>query len=113
MMRVSITVDPELIEEIRRLTKVRTKREAIERAFQELIRHHRLRERLAQAGSGVVEMDLERSCDAGARPVSSSHGWPAESYATRPHGSDICGCTGGTTSRWRCSHHPRPDLVIA
>ena len=59
MMRVSITVDPELIEEIRRLTKVRTKRQAIERAFQELIRHHRLRERQEQAGSGVVEMDLE------------------------------------------------------
>ena len=47
MMRLSITVDPELIEEIRRLAKVRTKREAIERALQELIRYHRLRERQA------------------------------------------------------------------
>jgi len=33
MMRLSITVDPELIEEVRRLAKVRTKREAIERAL--------------------------------------------------------------------------------
>ena len=59
MMRLSITVDPELIEEVRRLAKVRTKREAIERALQEFVRHHRLQELQALAGSGVVEMELE------------------------------------------------------
>jgi Arc/MetJ family transcription regulator len=59
MMRLSITVDPELLEEVRRLAKVRTKREAIERALQEFVRHHRLRELQGLAGSGVVEMELE------------------------------------------------------
>jgi Arc/MetJ family transcription regulator len=59
MMRLSITVDPELIEEVQRLAKVRTKREAIERALQEFVRQHRLQELQALAGSGVVEMELE------------------------------------------------------
>ena len=59
MTRLSITVDPKLIEEVRRLAKVRTKREAIERALQEFVRHHRLRELQALAGSGLVEMDLK------------------------------------------------------
>jgi Arc/MetJ family transcription regulator len=59
MMRLSISVDPELLEEVRRLAKVRTKREAIERALQAFVRQHRLRELQALAGSGLVEMDLE------------------------------------------------------
>jgi Arc/MetJ family transcription regulator len=59
MTRLSITVDPELLEEVRRLAKVRTKRAAIERALQEFVRHHRLQELQALAGSGVVEMELE------------------------------------------------------
>jgi len=59
MMRLSITVDPELLEEVRQLAKVRTKREAIERALQEFVRQHRLQELQALAGSGVVEMELE------------------------------------------------------
>ena len=59
MMRLSISVDPELLEEVRQLAKVRTKREAIERALQEFVRQHRLQELQALAGSGVVEMDLE------------------------------------------------------
>ena len=59
MTRLSITVDPELLEEVRRLAKVRTKRAAIERALQEFVRHHRLQELQPLAGSGVVEMELE------------------------------------------------------
>ena len=59
MMRLSISVDPELHEEVRRLAKVRTKREAIERALQEFVRQHRLQGLQALAGSGVVEMELE------------------------------------------------------
>jgi Arc/MetJ family transcription regulator len=59
MMRLSISVDPELLEEVRRLAQVRTKREAIERALQEFVRQHRLQELHALAGSGVVEMELE------------------------------------------------------
>ena len=59
MTRLSITVDPELLEEVRRLAKVRTKRAAIERALQAFVRQHRLQELQALAGSGVVEMELE------------------------------------------------------
>jgi Arc/MetJ family transcription regulator len=59
MTRLSITVDPDLLEEVRRLAKVQTKREAIEQALQEFVRHHRLRELQALAGSGLVEMDLD------------------------------------------------------
>jgi Arc/MetJ family transcription regulator len=59
MMRLSISVDPALLEEVRQLAKVRTKREAIERALQEFVRQHRLQELQALAGSGVVDMELE------------------------------------------------------
>ncbi len=59
MIRLSITVDPELMEEVQRLAKARTKREAIERALQDFVRHHRLQELQALAGSGLVEMDLK------------------------------------------------------
>ena len=59
MMRLSIAVDPELLEEVRRLAKVRTKREAIERALQAFVRQHRLQELQGLAGSGVVDMELE------------------------------------------------------
>jgi len=59
MTRISVTVDPALIDEARRLAQVRTKREAIERALQEFIRHHRLEELQVLAGSGLVEMDLD------------------------------------------------------
>ncbi len=58
-MRLSISVDPELLEEVRQLAKVRTKREAIERALHEFVRQHRLQELQALAGSGVVETELE------------------------------------------------------
>ena len=59
MTRLSISVDPELLEEVLRLAKVRTKREAIEQALKEFVRHHRLQELQVLAGSGLAEMDLE------------------------------------------------------
>jgi len=59
MIRLSISVDPELLEEVRQLAKVRTKREAIERALQEFVRQHRLPELQGLAGSGIVDMELE------------------------------------------------------
>ena len=52
LTRISVTVHPELIEEVRRLAKVRTKREALERALQEFVRHHRLEDLQTLAGSG-------------------------------------------------------------
>ena len=59
MARLSITVDPELLGEVRRLARVRTKREAIVQALQEFVRRHRLQELQALEGSGVVELDLK------------------------------------------------------
>ncbi len=59
MTRLSITVDPELLEEVRRLARVRTKCKAIEQALREFVRHHRLQELQALAGSGIVEMNLK------------------------------------------------------
>lgn len=59
MARLSITVDPQLLAEAQRLAKARTKREAIERALQEFIRHCRLRELHGLAGAGLVDMALE------------------------------------------------------
>lgn len=59
MTRLSITVDSELLEEVVRLAQARTKREAIEQALKEFVRHHRLQELQALAGSGLAEMDLE------------------------------------------------------
>jgi Arc/MetJ family transcription regulator len=59
MTRLSITVDPELLEEVLRLAQARTKREAIEQALKEFVRHRRLQELQKLAGSGVAEMDLE------------------------------------------------------
>ncbi|HXH12902.1 MAG TPA: type II toxin-antitoxin system VapB family antitoxin [Alphaproteobacteria bacterium] len=60
MTRCSITVASELLEEVLRLAKARTKREAIEQALKEFVRQHRLQELQELAGSGSVDMDLEK-----------------------------------------------------
>jgi Arc/MetJ family transcription regulator len=59
MTRLSITVDRELLEEVWRLARARTKREAIEQALHEFVRHHRLQELQGLAGSGLVDMELK------------------------------------------------------
>jgi Arc/MetJ family transcription regulator len=59
MSRLSIAVDPELLEETKRLAKVKTKREAIELALREFVRRRHLEELSKLAGSGLVEMNLE------------------------------------------------------
>jgi Arc/MetJ family transcription regulator len=56
--KLPITVDAELLEEVLRLAKARTKREASEQALKECVRHHRLQELQALAGSALAEMDL-------------------------------------------------------
>ena len=56
MKRLSITVDPELLEESRRLAGVGTKRETIELALREFVRAHRIRELAQLAGSDLVDM---------------------------------------------------------
>ncbi len=55
-MRLSVTADPELLEEARRLANVKTKREAVERALQEFVSRRRLKD---LAGSDLVDMNLE------------------------------------------------------
>ncbi len=59
MTRLSITVNEELLEEARRLTKSRTKRETIERALTELIQRQRIAKLIALAGSDIINMDLD------------------------------------------------------
>ncbi len=49
-MRLSVTLDPELVEEAVRLSKARSKRQAIEAALKEFIRRRRLEGMIARAG---------------------------------------------------------------
>ena len=56
MKRLSISVDPELLEESVRLAGVKTKREAIEVALREFVRTRHLQELAQLAGSGLVDM---------------------------------------------------------
>ena len=58
-MRLSISVDPELLEESRRLANVKTKREAIDVALREFVRTRYLNELSKLAGSGLVDMTTE------------------------------------------------------
>lgn len=56
MPRMTIEIDAALLEEARRTLGVRTKREAIERALQELVRQRR--RRAIRAHAGKVELEL-------------------------------------------------------
>ncbi len=56
-MRLSVNVDPRLIEEARSLTGSRTKRETIELALREIVLSRKLRELMALEGSGIVSME--------------------------------------------------------
>ncbi len=56
MTRLSITADAKLLEETKRLARVRTKREAVEKALQEFVLRRKLKELM---GAGLVEMDLK------------------------------------------------------
>ncbi|HXK90237.1 MAG TPA: type II toxin-antitoxin system VapB family antitoxin [Thermosynergistes sp.] len=58
-MRLSVTVDPELLEEAKQLAKAKNKREAIELALREFVLRWRLKNLAELAGSGLVEMDVE------------------------------------------------------
>ena len=50
-MRLSVTVDPGLLETATRLSRARSKRQAIERALQALIDEHRRAEAIHHAGA--------------------------------------------------------------
>lgn len=58
-MRLSITVNPELVEEAKTLAGLRTKREVIEVALRELILRRRLQDMVRLEGSGLVEIELQ------------------------------------------------------
>ena len=59
MTRLSADVDPAILEEARRLSGVKTKRETIDRALREFIARRRAQELANLAGQGLVEMSLE------------------------------------------------------
>ena len=59
MTRLSVAVDEELVEEVKRLSGSKTKREAFEVALREYVRRKRLEELAALAGSGLVDLDAE------------------------------------------------------
>ncbi|MFO8034340.1 MAG: type II toxin-antitoxin system VapB family antitoxin [Candidatus Bipolaricaulota bacterium] len=59
MSRFTVTVDPEILEEARRLAKVNSKRETIELALREYVRSQRIKELVSLAGSALVETDLQ------------------------------------------------------
>lgn len=58
-MRLSVDVDPGLLEEAKELVGVRTKRETIEIALREMILRRRLKDIMGLEGSGLVEIDLD------------------------------------------------------
>ena len=63
MIRLSVAVDEELVEEVKRLSGSKTKREAFQVALSEYVRRKRLEELAQLAGSGLVDLtpdELER-----------------------------------------------------
>ena len=59
MARLTIAVDPELIEEVRRLAKASSKREALEIALREYARRKRQEELADLAESDLITMSLD------------------------------------------------------
>ena len=58
-MRLSVTVDPNLLEQAKNLAGLRTKREVIEVALREMIMHLRVQDLANLEGSGLIETDLQ------------------------------------------------------
>jgi len=58
-MRFTVAIDPNLIEEAKRVSGVKTKREAIELALKEMIRRRRLKEAAAHAGKVKIAISLK------------------------------------------------------
>jgi metal-responsive CopG/Arc/MetJ family transcriptional regulator len=56
-MRLSISVDRDLLEEARLLGGTRTKSEVIEQALREFVQRRRLASLIALEGSDIVDMD--------------------------------------------------------
>ena len=58
-MRLSVTLDPDLVEEAVRLSKARSKRQAIEAALKEFIRRRRSEGMIARAGRVPLALTIE------------------------------------------------------
>ncbi len=54
--RLSVSIDPRLLDEAKTLSGAKSKREVIEKALQELIRQHKQQTLIGLAGSGLVDM---------------------------------------------------------
>ncbi len=57
-MRTNINIDDRLMSQARKLTRLRTKREIVNRALEELVRSESLKGILRLRGSGIWEGDL-------------------------------------------------------
>ncbi|MDQ3753013.1 MAG: type II toxin-antitoxin system VapB family antitoxin [Actinomycetota bacterium] len=60
-MRTNIEIDDEVLEEVRQLTGIKTKREAVDLALRELVARHRRLEILTLRGKVHWEGDLDES----------------------------------------------------
>lgn len=58
-MRLTLTVDPELLETVRRLAGTRTKREALNLALREFVRRRRLAGIITRGGTVDLAVSLE------------------------------------------------------
>lgn len=57
--RLSVTLDPDLLDEAVRVAGASSKREAIETALAELVRRHRLQRIASRAGSVPLSVSVE------------------------------------------------------
>jgi Arc/MetJ family transcription regulator len=62
--RLSVAVDPELLEEAIRVTGSRSQREAVETALAEVVRRHRLERMAARSGSVELTITLDELLEA-------------------------------------------------
>lgn len=58
-MRFTVSIDPNLVEQAKRISGAKTKKETIELALKELVRKHRLREAASHAGKIDIAITLE------------------------------------------------------
>jgi Arc/MetJ family transcription regulator len=58
-MRLSVTLDPGLVEEAVRISKARSKREVIESALKEFIRRRRIEKAIARGGKVSLTISLD------------------------------------------------------
>ena len=58
-MRTNIVLDDRLIKEVMRLSKARTKREAVDVALRDFVSRNRQRDVLALIGTGVIVADYD------------------------------------------------------